>query len=174
MQTGVSTSETTQESGEWGSQDTNESQDARSICQDKSCTNRRYHGDNQETVLTACPGCDITPWLGWNTWSSEYGAVLSHTSDCQLTPPGVAMWVVVTAFEVGQFLRESTRLHAVFRRVLSFLKGADTSGYFLQLPFVLAPLFFESAVSNDFGVGTPFGEGTSGFGQCVESPFWSV
>ena len=58
MQTEGSTSETIQGSGGGGSRDTNESQDARIIWQDKSHTNRQYHGNDQETVLTACPGRD--------------------------------------------------------------------------------------------------------------------
>ena len=113
MQTGGSTSETMRESGGWGSRDTNESQDARSMCRDKSRTNQQYHGDDQETVLMVCLGHNITPQLGWNTWSSKLGAVLPHTSDCQLASPGIASQVVIAALEVGEFLRESTRLHVV-------------------------------------------------------------
>ena len=174
MQTGGSTSETIRGSGGEGSRDTNESQYERYMCRDKSRTKRRYHDDLDKTVLTACPGRNITPRLGWNTWSSEHGTVSPRTSDCQLAPPRVAAWVVVAAFEVGQFLRESTRLHAVFRGVLTLLDGPDASGDFLQLPFVLTPFLFETSVSDDFGVGTPLREAMSRFCQHVEAPFGPV
>ena len=122
----------------------------------------------------ACPGCDITPRLGWNTWSSKHGAVSPHTSNRQLTPPWVAAQIVVAAFEVGQLLRESTRLHVVLRGVLLLLKGADARGYFFQLPFVLASFFFKSSVPDNFCVGTPLGEAVSRFCQRVETTFGSV
>ena len=84
MQTGGSTSETTRGSRGWGSRDTNESQDVRSMCWDKSRTNRRYHGDDQETVLTVCLGCNnnahIMKLLYWAAEWHSFAKLRLHTN----------------------------------------------------------------------------------------------
>ena len=123
----------------------------------------------------AYPGRNITPWLGWNTWSSELDwASVLRASFCKLTSPGRASGIVVATLEVGKFLWESTHLHAVARGVLSLLDGPDACQYFFELALVLPPFVFEVAILYDLCVSPPLRKGAGGLGQSMEPSLWSL